>query len=533
MGTDDGEDLPNDNNVINIDETLNALAVDWDGDVLRAMPRVTIEKDDSLKLTEDDAEMNVSLNDCLSLFTQEEELSGDDAWRCGKCKKNGKAKKQINLWRVPPVLILHLKRFQYTHLFRDKLTTLVSFPIEKLDLAPCMSVADGPVHYDLCAVSHHMGTLNAGHYIAHARNIYSGDWFKLDDNSVSKVEKVDEEVVKNSAYLLFYVRREDCTDEDGDGDSNKENSTDNTADADSRGDPYMTWIKDYLDRVAKEAEEAKESKEKDAPKEGTSSSSGDREHGEEWRNSAPSSIPNGHNKHYLGTGRERVDTSLHQEYIPSSGVDKKFICKYCKVPRNFGGGLVGWEQYQMHVLLNHPDKVDEISALQSAPGDDGDKENSAPGKESAIDGDKDTTSESDTTQSEGGDSSSPGAGGAQEPTTSTELDCSDGAQDDRATPVKPDPKDAAILPPGDIPTAPIPNESSQHASSGHDPRGSHTCAYCNRNFGSGMGRAWEEFQMHIFMEHPDKVEEALSQNSSSDSKTGDGADKSDQTAAEK
>ena len=41
----------------------------------------------------------------------------------------------MSLWRLPPIVIIHLKRFQFTQHMRRKLRDLVVFPIEGLDLS--------------------------------------------------------------------------------------------------------------------------------------------------------------------------------------------------------------------------------------------------------------------------------------------------------------------------------------------------------------------------------------------------------------
>lgn len=49
----------------------------------------------------------------LQLFTSEEELVGGDQWYCSRCKKFRDATKKFDLWKLPDILIIHLKRFKY------------------------------------------------------------------------------------------------------------------------------------------------------------------------------------------------------------------------------------------------------------------------------------------------------------------------------------------------------------------------------------------------------------------------------------
>lgn len=60
---------------------------------------------------------------------------------------------------------MHLKRFSYTSYYRDKLTTLVDFPLSGLDLSEHVLCTEqrGDAIYDCFAVSNHMGALGGGH----------------------------------------------------------------------------------------------------------------------------------------------------------------------------------------------------------------------------------------------------------------------------------------------------------------------------------------------------------------------------------
>ena len=48
---------------------------------------------------------------CLRAFTADEELEGEEAHRCEKCRYQSRSTKALRISRCPPVLVLHLKRF--------------------------------------------------------------------------------------------------------------------------------------------------------------------------------------------------------------------------------------------------------------------------------------------------------------------------------------------------------------------------------------------------------------------------------------
>ncbi|KAG8958696.1 CSN-associated deubiquitinating enzyme Ubp12 [Tulasnella sp. 419] len=168
----------------------------------------------------------ISLEDCLDEFVKEEQLGEQDLWYCPRCKKHQQATKKFDIWKVPDILVVHLKRFSNSRLLRDKIDVLVDFPTEGLDLelrvheravaqklknqgvdieALGMSDMSEPLIYDLFAVDEHMGGLGGGHYRAYAKNPDDGQWYHFDDSHVSKSSA--EASVTPFAYVLFYRRR--------------------------------------------------------------------------------------------------------------------------------------------------------------------------------------------------------------------------------------------------------------------------------------------------------------------------------------
>ena len=68
--------------------------------------------------------------ECLKLYTSQEKLGADDAWYCPNCQKHQQATKKFDLWSLPEVLIIHLKRFSYNRYWRDKIDTVIDFPVK-------------------------------------------------------------------------------------------------------------------------------------------------------------------------------------------------------------------------------------------------------------------------------------------------------------------------------------------------------------------------------------------------------------------
>lgn len=139
-------------------------------------------------------------------------MSGGSKWKCPRCKEYRDAAKKIDIWRLPPLLIIHLKRFKYHGLWRDKITTHVDFPIENLNLDRYVAssgvsprTATTTNNYQLYAVSNHSGTLDGGHYTAMCRHFEFNRWFKFDDTEVKEMSSLSS-IRSPLSYILFYSR---------------------------------------------------------------------------------------------------------------------------------------------------------------------------------------------------------------------------------------------------------------------------------------------------------------------------------------
>ncbi|KAG2236115.1 hypothetical protein INT48_006131 [Thamnidium elegans] len=153
--------------------------------------------DPNLETDQTNQPKQITLSDCLNEFTKEEELSEEDLWYCPKCKKHQRATKKFDLWRMPEITVVHLKRFSHSRTWRDKIDVLIDFPITELDLTDrVMSIEERQnikdedrLIYDLYAVDNHFGGLGGGHckYTAYAQNFEDGNWYNFDDSHVTKV----------------------------------------------------------------------------------------------------------------------------------------------------------------------------------------------------------------------------------------------------------------------------------------------------------------------------------------------------------
>ncbi|NXD88314.1 UBP2 hydrolase, partial [Halcyon senegalensis] len=144
----------------------------------------------------------VTLMDCLRLFTKEDVLDGDEKPTCCRCKARTRCMKKFSIQKFPKILVLHLKRFSEARIRTSKLTTFVNFQLKDLDLREFASQSCNHVVYNLYAVSNHSGTTMGGHYTAYCKSPVSSEWHSFNDSRVTPMSS--SHVRSSDAYLLFY-----------------------------------------------------------------------------------------------------------------------------------------------------------------------------------------------------------------------------------------------------------------------------------------------------------------------------------------
>lgn len=144
-----------------------------------------------------------SFQDCLRLFSKEERLTDNNKVFCRHCKAHRDSTKKLEIWKVPPILLVHLKRFSYEGRWKQKLQTSVDFPLDSLDLSQyVIGPKQNLKRYNLYGVSNHYGGLDGGHYTAYSKNAAKNRWYKFDDHEVSELSTSS--VKSSAAYILFY-----------------------------------------------------------------------------------------------------------------------------------------------------------------------------------------------------------------------------------------------------------------------------------------------------------------------------------------
>uniref|UniRef100_A0A673KAP1 Ubiquitin carboxyl-terminal hydrolase n=1 Tax=Sinocyclocheilus rhinocerous TaxID=307959 RepID=A0A673KAP1_9TELE len=141
----------------------------------------------------------VSLMDCMRLFTKEDVLDGDEKPTCYRCKARRRCTKKFTVQKFPKILVLHLKRFSEARIRTSKLSTFVNFPMKDLDLREFASDRSSSAVYNLYAVSNHSGTTMGGHYTAYCCNPENGEWYTYNDSRVTPMSA--SQVRSSDAYV--------------------------------------------------------------------------------------------------------------------------------------------------------------------------------------------------------------------------------------------------------------------------------------------------------------------------------------------
>ncbi|XP_068623837.1 ubiquitin carboxyl-terminal hydrolase 32 [Battus philenor] len=117
------------------------LAIDWEPTALHLRYQASRERawveHASVAECSAAAARPVDLGSCLAAFTSEERL--EQRYHCDGCRSAQPATKKLQIWRAPPILIIHLKRFQYVNSKWIKSQKVVNFPFEDFDPTPYLA----------------------------------------------------------------------------------------------------------------------------------------------------------------------------------------------------------------------------------------------------------------------------------------------------------------------------------------------------------------------------------------------------------
>lgn len=178
-----------------------------------------------------------NLLDSLEQYVKGDLLEGANAYHCEKCNKKVDTVKRLLIKKLPPVLAIQLKRFDYDweRECAIKFNDYFEFPRE-LDMEPYTvagvaklegdnvnpesqliqqneqseSEKAGSTKYRLVGVLVHSGQASGGHYYSYIIQRNGGDgeknrWYKFDDGDVTECKMDDDEEMKNQCFGGEYM----------------------------------------------------------------------------------------------------------------------------------------------------------------------------------------------------------------------------------------------------------------------------------------------------------------------------------------
>lgn len=158
-------------------------------------PSITTEPYQPLQL--DIGSPNIrTITDAMKGLTSQEKMHGDFNSTKGK---NVEATKQVLIDELPPVLILHLKRFQFDATGGTlKLAKKVGYPLDLeipaqvLSRQKVASLSGNLPRYKLFAVVYHHGkNASVGHYTVDVRRQDGAQWIRIDDTKIEPIRPDD------------------------------------------------------------------------------------------------------------------------------------------------------------------------------------------------------------------------------------------------------------------------------------------------------------------------------------------------------
>lgn len=197
-------------------------------------------KEEPFSVISVDIRNHSSLTDSLEQYVKGELLEGADAYHCDKCDKKVVTVKRLCVRKLPPVLAIQLKRFEYDYerVCAIKFNDYFEFP-RILDMEPytvsglakiegevieledetTMTGAGGEerstsTKYQLSGIVVHSGQASGGHYFSYIvrrdpkaapDSDNKEQWYKFDDGDVTECKMHEDEEMKTQCFGGDYM----------------------------------------------------------------------------------------------------------------------------------------------------------------------------------------------------------------------------------------------------------------------------------------------------------------------------------------
>ena len=140
---------------------------------------------------------NTEWLDCIKAEFTSEEIEGYD---CESCKGKHKTTKQIEIWRLPKVLMFTIRRFTP---MGTKDTTSIQYDGDTLNFSSLFAAEsqEPKKNYILFGTVDHHGSMGGGHYTAQCLNPVWNNWHLYDDDSAHSIQKP---ILGSNTYIMFF-----------------------------------------------------------------------------------------------------------------------------------------------------------------------------------------------------------------------------------------------------------------------------------------------------------------------------------------
>lgn len=173
----------------------------------------------SLEIPSKSKEKVVNLIDWFYETMKKNYFPTDMGFKCSKWGLVSSIYKEQKICRLPKILAIHLKRFEFSQWGdKKKKKDSVEIPLTITELDKLFydpeAQFDFKKEYSLFAISRHYGSISSGHYVADVNNIsFKGDkfrdkftWYSWSDDYVSEIKKPV--LNGDTPYVLFYYQRD-------------------------------------------------------------------------------------------------------------------------------------------------------------------------------------------------------------------------------------------------------------------------------------------------------------------------------------
>ena len=156
---------------------------------------------------QDDENTKITINECFKISFDNKLFSGEKNYQCCNCKKYTKCKYESQIYQVPDILIIILKR--------DK-NSIIDVELEfydTIDITPF--VLDNNYNeliyklYGFTICNHENGANSQ--FNALCKNYLDNKWYIYEDTEIKEVYNFQEEFLENEIpYVLFYEKTKNC-----------------------------------------------------------------------------------------------------------------------------------------------------------------------------------------------------------------------------------------------------------------------------------------------------------------------------------